>query len=117
MGVPTRAPRITVSTTFWNWGSPSGLPLQQENQEEPAHETSRLSVAERGVNPPSLLDFGSVGRYVALTFGAPAEGGAMSGLGEVVGALADRADVAAVVVVSGDGLPIQHAGRRALDAE
>lgn len=41
----------------------------------------------------------------------------MTGLGEVVGALADRADVAAVVVVSSDGLPIQHAGRRALDAE
>ncbi len=32
-------------------------------------------------------------------------------------AFADRADVAAVVLLSGDGLPIHSAGRRSLDAD
>ena len=32
-------------------------------------------------------------------------------------AFADRADVAAVVLLSGDGLPIHSAGRRSLDSE
>jgi predicted regulator of Ras-like GTPase activity (Roadblock/LC7/MglB family) len=41
----------------------------------------------------------------------------VTGLGEAVRAFADRADVAAVVLVSGDGLPIQAAGRHPLDAE
>lgn len=42
----------------------------------------------------------------------------MTGLEEVVRAFADRADVAAVVLVSADGLPIHHAAiRRALDAD
>lgn len=41
----------------------------------------------------------------------------MNGLGEAVRAFADRADVAAVVLLSGDGLPIQAAGRRPLDHE
>ncbi len=41
----------------------------------------------------------------------------MNGLGEAVRTFADRPDVAAVVLLSGDGLPIQAAGRRPLDAE
>lgn len=41
----------------------------------------------------------------------------MNGLGEAVRAFAERADVAAVVLLSSDGLPIQAAGRRPLDAE
>ena len=41
----------------------------------------------------------------------------MNGLEEAVRAFADRADVAAVVLLSGDGLPIHSAGRRSLDAE
>lgn len=41
----------------------------------------------------------------------------MNGLGEAVRAFADRADVAAVVLLSGDGLPIHSAGRRSLDAD
>jgi predicted regulator of Ras-like GTPase activity (Roadblock/LC7/MglB family) len=41
----------------------------------------------------------------------------LTGLGEAVRAFADRTDVAAVVLLSGDGLPIQAAGRRPLDAE
>jgi predicted regulator of Ras-like GTPase activity (Roadblock/LC7/MglB family) len=41
----------------------------------------------------------------------------VDGLGEAVQAFADRADVAAVVLLSGDGLPIHAAGRRSLDAE
>jgi predicted regulator of Ras-like GTPase activity (Roadblock/LC7/MglB family) len=41
----------------------------------------------------------------------------MTGLGEVVRTVAERPDVAAAVLVSADGLPIQHAGRRALEPE
>jgi predicted regulator of Ras-like GTPase activity (Roadblock/LC7/MglB family) len=41
----------------------------------------------------------------------------MTGLGDVVRAMADRSDVAAAVLVSADGLPIQHAGRRALEPD
>jgi len=41
----------------------------------------------------------------------------MTGLADVVRTMAERPDVAAAVLVSGDGLPIQHAGRRALDAD
>jgi len=41
----------------------------------------------------------------------------LNGLEEAVRAFADRADVAAVVLLSGDGLPIHAAGRRPLDAE
>jgi predicted regulator of Ras-like GTPase activity (Roadblock/LC7/MglB family) len=41
----------------------------------------------------------------------------MTGLGEVVRTVAERPDVAAAVLVSADGLPIQHAGRRALDPD
>jgi len=41
----------------------------------------------------------------------------LNGLGEAVRGFADRADVAAVVLLSGDGLPIQTAGRRPVDAE
>jgi predicted regulator of Ras-like GTPase activity (Roadblock/LC7/MglB family) len=40
----------------------------------------------------------------------------MTGLADVVRTMAERPDVAAAVLVSADGLPIQHAGRRALDA-
>jgi predicted regulator of Ras-like GTPase activity (Roadblock/LC7/MglB family) len=41
----------------------------------------------------------------------------MAGLRDVIQGLAARPDVDAVVVVSNDGLPIQHAGRDDLDAE
>lgn len=41
----------------------------------------------------------------------------MPGLAEVVRGLADRAGVEAVVLVSPDGLPIDHAGRRECDAD
>lgn len=41
----------------------------------------------------------------------------MPGLRDVVQGLAARPDVDAVVVVSSDGLPIDHAGRSDLDAE
>jgi predicted regulator of Ras-like GTPase activity (Roadblock/LC7/MglB family) len=41
----------------------------------------------------------------------------MAGLRDVIQRLAARPDVDAVVVASGDGLPIDHAGRAAVDAE
>ena len=41
----------------------------------------------------------------------------MTGLADVVRTMAERPDVAAAVLVSADGLPIQHAGRRTLDAD
>ncbi len=41
----------------------------------------------------------------------------MTGLADVVRSMAERPDVAAAVLVSADGLPIQHAGRRALEPE
>ncbi|MGH7517250.1 MAG: roadblock/LC7 domain-containing protein [Gemmatimonadales bacterium] len=41
----------------------------------------------------------------------------MTGLGDVVRTMAERSDVAAAVLVSADGLPIQHAGRRALEPD
>lgn len=41
----------------------------------------------------------------------------MPGLAEVVRELADRDGVEAVVLVSPDGLPIDHAGRRECDAD
>jgi predicted regulator of Ras-like GTPase activity (Roadblock/LC7/MglB family) len=41
----------------------------------------------------------------------------MTGLGDVVRTMAERSDVAAAVLVSADGLPIQHAGRRTLDPD
>jgi predicted regulator of Ras-like GTPase activity (Roadblock/LC7/MglB family) len=41
----------------------------------------------------------------------------MPGLAEVVRGLAGRAGVEAVVLVSPDGLPIDHAGRRECDAD
>ncbi|HZE75507.1 MAG TPA: roadblock/LC7 domain-containing protein [Gemmatimonadales bacterium] len=41
----------------------------------------------------------------------------MAALGEVVRAFADRADVAAVVLLSADGLPIHAGGRRSLDVD
>ena len=41
----------------------------------------------------------------------------MSGLADVVRTMADRPDVAAAVLVSADGLPIHHAGRRPLDPD
>lgn len=41
----------------------------------------------------------------------------MAALGEVVRAFADRADVAAVVLLSGEGLPIHSAGRHPLDPD
>jgi predicted regulator of Ras-like GTPase activity (Roadblock/LC7/MglB family) len=41
----------------------------------------------------------------------------LTALGEVVRAFADRADVAAVVLLSADGLPIHAGGRRTLDVD
>jgi predicted regulator of Ras-like GTPase activity (Roadblock/LC7/MglB family) len=41
----------------------------------------------------------------------------MSGLADVVRTMAERSDVAAAVLVSADGLPIQHAGRRTLEPD
>ncbi|HXG44342.1 MAG TPA: roadblock/LC7 domain-containing protein [Gemmatimonadales bacterium] len=41
----------------------------------------------------------------------------MPGLRDLVQSLAARPEVDAVVVVSGDGLPIDHAGRTPVDAE
>jgi predicted regulator of Ras-like GTPase activity (Roadblock/LC7/MglB family) len=41
----------------------------------------------------------------------------MTGLADVLRTMAERPDVAAAMLVSADGLPIQHAGRRALDAD
>jgi predicted regulator of Ras-like GTPase activity (Roadblock/LC7/MglB family) len=41
----------------------------------------------------------------------------MTGLGDVVRTMAERSDVAAAMLVSADGLPIQHAGRRALEPD
>jgi predicted regulator of Ras-like GTPase activity (Roadblock/LC7/MglB family) len=41
----------------------------------------------------------------------------MTGLADVVRTMAERPDVAAAVLVSGDGLPIQHAGRRTLEPD
>ena len=41
----------------------------------------------------------------------------MAGLGDVVRGLADREGVEAVLVLSADGLPIEHASRGAFEAE
>ena len=41
----------------------------------------------------------------------------MTGLADVVRTMAERPDVAAAVLVSGDGLPIQHAGGRTLEPD
>lgn len=41
----------------------------------------------------------------------------MTALGEVVEAFGDRPDVAAVVLVSADGLPIHTGGRQPVDAD
>ncbi len=41
----------------------------------------------------------------------------MTGLGDVVRTLAERSDVVAAVLVSADGLPIEHAGHRALEPD
>jgi predicted regulator of Ras-like GTPase activity (Roadblock/LC7/MglB family) len=41
----------------------------------------------------------------------------MTGLGDVVRTMAERSDVAAALLVSADGLPIQHAGRRTLEPD
>lgn len=41
----------------------------------------------------------------------------MTGLADIVRTMAERPDVAAAVLVSADGLPIQHAGRRTLDPD
>jgi predicted regulator of Ras-like GTPase activity (Roadblock/LC7/MglB family) len=41
----------------------------------------------------------------------------MSGLADVVRTMAERPDIAAAVLVSADGLPIHHAGRRTLDPD
>ncbi|HEU5171024.1 MAG TPA: roadblock/LC7 domain-containing protein [Gemmatimonadales bacterium] len=41
----------------------------------------------------------------------------MTGLGEVVRTVAERPDVTGAVLVSADGLPIQHAARGPLEAE
>jgi len=44
-------------------------------------------------------------------------GGGLAALGEVVRAFADRADVAAVVLLSTDGLTIHSGGRNSLDTD
>jgi predicted regulator of Ras-like GTPase activity (Roadblock/LC7/MglB family) len=41
----------------------------------------------------------------------------MTGLADVVRTMAERPDVAGAVLVSADGLPIQHAGRRGFEAD
>jgi len=71
----------------------------------------RLSGAPKRVNLQSFLDFDPGVLYVAHTLFSPhSERVAMAGLGELVRGLAAREGVVAVLLVSGDGLDIEHAG-------
>jgi predicted regulator of Ras-like GTPase activity (Roadblock/LC7/MglB family) len=72
----------------------------------------------KAVNPPCFLDFDPSGLYVDESCFSPRDGVPfMAGLADVVRGLAARDGVDAVVVVSGDGLPIDHASRGPCDAD
>jgi len=71
----------------------------------------------RGVNCQSFLDFDRRGPYVAARFSPGPEYALMIELGAVVHGLAARDGVEAVLLLSADGLPIEHAARAAFDSE
>src|SRR5688500_7863532 len=130
IGVPTSAPIRTVSTVFSMPALPSPVPSQ------PAARTSDVSRTDVRMRPEGYFprERGSTRRHcltstvsvptlphvriAAVTHPSRAiRRSLMTGLGDVVRSMAERSDVAAAVLVSADGLPIQHAGRRALEPD
>ena len=69
------------------------------------------------LNPASFLDFAPSDSYVAPNFFLRPGANRMASLGEVVRGLAARDGVEAVLVLSADGLPIEHAAREPFEAE
>jgi uncharacterized protein len=67
--------------------------------------------------PRSFLDFAPVDSYVAVAFSLLLESDRMAGLGEVVRQLAQREGVETVLMLSADGLPIEHASHQPFEAE
>jgi predicted regulator of Ras-like GTPase activity (Roadblock/LC7/MglB family) len=68
-------------------------------------------------NPRSLLDFNTLTSYVDEAFSPLLRSTVMGGLGDVVRGLAAREGVEAVLVLSADGLPIEHASKVPFEPE
>jgi predicted regulator of Ras-like GTPase activity (Roadblock/LC7/MglB family) len=70
------------------------------------------------VNHAWFLDFATGDLYVALTFFPLGDGAVgMAGLSDVLHSLAGRDGVQAALLLSGEGLPIEHAARSPFEPE
>ena len=127
-GALERAEREGIDEVRARWGRPGcwrrcrrprgpASGRSTERRRNVVHGGGRLRPARRGVNCRSFLDFDRDGPYVAQRFPAAPEFDPMIELGEVVQSLAARDGVEAVLLLSGDGLPIEHAARGAFDSE
>jgi predicted regulator of Ras-like GTPase activity (Roadblock/LC7/MglB family) len=65
----------------------------------------------------SIVDFTRADSYVARGFSPTAESNRMASLAEVVRRLVQREGVEAALVLSADGLPIEHASHQPFEAE